>query len=69
MKKKNKKKQSKKPIKELHSPRFVINFRIEKVWTSNEIWCFYVGFQLWDVLRITRSSLHLSHKYIYMYII
>ena len=56
-----------KPNKKLHLPRFVINFRIEKGWARNRIWCFYLGLQRWDVsLYHYVSSLHLSTSYIYM---
>ena len=66
-----------KPNKKLHLPRFVINFRIEKAWARNRIWCFYLGLQRWDVSMYNYvSSLHLSPHphviymciYIYIYI-
>ena len=64
-----------KPNKKLHLPRFVINFRIEKGWPRNRIWCFYLGLQRWDVSMYNYvSSLHLSphphviYRCIYIYI-
>ena len=67
-----------KPNKKLHLPRFVINFRIEKGWARNRIWCFYLGLQRWDVSMYNYvSSLHLSPHphviymciYIYIYMV